>query len=108
MLILVKFELSEICIDTEQLKAVKEALHVSSVPSMVVCREDEQKRVLEFCKQCIEQEKAGSLYVCGCPGTGKSLSIERVKESLLDWAKEVSRLPLIEVFQLNLKLVSPI
>ncbi|KAH7836756.1 hypothetical protein Vadar_005274 [Vaccinium darrowii] len=87
------FELSEICIDTEQLRAVKEALHVSSVPSMVVCREDEQKRVLEFCKQCIEQEKAGSLYVCGCPGTGKSLSIERVKESLLDWAKEVGYQP---------------
>ncbi|KAG5515131.1 hypothetical protein RHGRI_036240 [Rhododendron griersonianum] len=74
--------------NTEQLRAVKEALHVSSMPSMVVCREDEQKRVLEFCKLCIEHEKAGSLYVCGCPGTGKSLSIERVKESLLDWAKE--------------------
>ncbi|KAG5515129.1 hypothetical protein RHGRI_036238 [Rhododendron griersonianum] len=83
----------EMCIDTEQLRAVKEALHVSNMPSMVVCREDEQKRVLEFCKQCIEHEKAGSLYVCGCPGTGKSLSIERVKESLLDWAKEAGFQP---------------
>ncbi|KAL7173218.1 hypothetical protein ACSBR2_032650 [Camellia fascicularis] len=73
--------------DLQQMSVVKEALHVSSVPSMVVCRENEQKRVLEFCKQCIEQEKAGSLYVCGCPGTGKSLSMERVNESLLDWAK---------------------
>ncbi|KAI7979478.1 hypothetical protein LOK49_Contig324G00002 [Camellia lanceoleosa] len=53
----------------------------------VVCREDEKKRVLEFCKQCIEQEKAGSLYVCGCPGTGKSLLMERVKGSLVDWAR---------------------
>ncbi|CAL5325923.1 unnamed protein product [Camellia sinensis] len=49
--------------------------------------EDEKKRVLEFCKQCIEQEKAGSLYVCGCPGTGKSLLMERVKDSLVDWAQ---------------------
>ncbi|KAI7979247.1 hypothetical protein LOK49_Contig434G00005 [Camellia lanceoleosa] len=73
--------------DLQQMSAVKEALHVSSMPSMVVCRENEQKTVLEFCKQCIEQEKAGSLYVCGCPGTGKSLSMERVNESLLDWAK---------------------
>ncbi|XP_059626955.1 cell division control protein 6 homolog B-like [Cornus florida] len=74
--------------DPVQLSAVKEALHVSTVPSMTVCRENEQRRVLEFCKQCIEKEKAGSLYVCGCPGTGKSLSMERVKESLIDWAKE--------------------
>ncbi|CAL5334033.1 unnamed protein product [Camellia sinensis] len=57
--------------------------------------EDEKKRVLEFCKQCIEQEKAGSLYVCGCPGTGKSL-MERVKDSLVDWAQ--GALPYI-VFQ---------
>ncbi|KAI8523606.1 hypothetical protein RHMOL_Rhmol13G0087300 [Rhododendron molle] len=84
---------NEMCIDTEQLRAVKEALHVSSMPSTVVCREDDQKRVLEFCKQCIEHEKAGSLYVCGCPGTGKSLSIERVKVSLLDWAKEAGFQP---------------
>ncbi|XP_052186996.1 cell division control protein 6 homolog B isoform X2 [Diospyros lotus] len=74
--------------DMEHLSAAKEALHVSSVPSMVVCREDERRRIFEFCKQCIEQEKAGSLYVCGCPGTGKSLSMERVNQSLLDWAKE--------------------
>ncbi|KAF5939598.1 hypothetical protein HYC85_023857 [Camellia sinensis] len=74
-------------LNLQQMSVVKEALHVSSMPSMVVCRENEQKTVLEFCKQCIEQEKAGSLYVCGCPGTGKSLSMERVNESLLDWAK---------------------
>ena len=74
----------------EQLSAVKEALHVSTAPNTVVCREDEQKRVLEFCKQCVEQEKAGSLYVCGCPGTGKSLSMEEVKESLVEWAEEVT------------------
>ncbi|KAI8574003.1 hypothetical protein RHMOL_Rhmol01G0319900 [Rhododendron molle] len=72
----------------EQLSAVKDKLHVSTAPCTLVCREDEQKRILQFCKLCIEQEKAGSLYVCGCPGTGKSLSMERVKESLIKWAKE--------------------
>ncbi|XP_035541011.1 cell division control protein 6 homolog B-like isoform X2 [Juglans regia] len=74
--------------DTEQMRAVKEALHVSTAPSTVVCRENEQKRVLEFCKVCVEKEKSGSLYVCGCPGTGKSLSMEKVKQLLADWAKE--------------------
>ncbi|XP_057508362.1 cell division control protein 6 homolog isoform X3 [Actinidia eriantha] len=75
--------------DMEQVSAVKEALHVSTAPYTVVCREDEQKKVLEFCKGCVELEKAGSLYVCGCPGTGKSLSMERVKESLVEWAEEL-------------------
>lgn len=36
----------------------------------------------------MEHEKSGSLYVCGCPGTGKSLSMEKVKEQLNAWVKE--------------------
>ncbi|PKU71486.1 cell division control protein 6 homolog isoform X1 [Dendrobium catenatum] len=76
------------------MKAVKQALHVATVPSSVVCREVEQKKVIEFCKACIEQEKAGSIYVCGCPGTGKTLSINKVKEQLLSWSKEVGLQPL--------------
>ncbi|KAG5238333.1 cell division control protein [Salix suchowensis] len=79
--------------DIKQTSAVKEALHLSTAPSSVVCREDEQKRVFDFCKACIEQEKAGSLYVCGCPGTGKSLSMEKVKQCLVDWAKEAGFQP---------------
>ncbi|KAE9615151.1 putative Cell division protein Cdc6/18 [Lupinus albus] len=74
--------------DGEQLRVVKEALHVSTEPSRIACREDEQNTVLEFCKACVEQEKAGSLYICGCPGTGKSLTMERVKGLLLNWATE--------------------
>ncbi|KAL0318747.1 UNVERIFIED_CONTAM: Cell division control protein 6B, partial [Sesamum angustifolium] len=75
--------------DVEQLRAVKEALHVSTAPTTVVCREDEQNRILDFCKKCVQQEKAGSLYVCGCPGTGKSLSMEKVKEIIVNWANEI-------------------
>ncbi|KAL3518076.1 hypothetical protein ACH5RR_020665 [Cinchona calisaya] len=73
--------------DVEQLSSVKEALHVSTSPSTVVCRENEQTTILEFCKKCIELESSGSLYVCGCPGTGKSLLMEKVKENVVDWAK---------------------
>ncbi|KAH7672902.1 cell division control protein 6 [Dioscorea alata] len=74
--------------DPAQIQAVKEALHVASAPYNIVCREDEQKSILDFCKVCIEQDKSGSLYVCGCPGTGKSLSVKKVKELLVLWAKE--------------------
>lgn len=62
---------------------------MSTVPSSVVCREDEQNRVMNFCKARIEHGKSGSLYVCGCPGTGKSLSVEKVRQGLVDWAKQV-------------------
>jgi cell division control protein 6 len=73
------------------MQVVKEALHVATVPSCgLVCRDDEQSRVLEFCKGCVEQERSGSLYVCGCPGTGKTLSINKVKESVARWADEVN------------------
>ena len=72
------------------MRAVKEALHVATVPSCeLVCRDSELRRVLEFCKACVEKEKAGSLYVCGCPGTGKTLSINKIKDSLVCWADEV-------------------
>uniref|UniRef100_M8B725 Cell division control protein n=1 Tax=Aegilops tauschii TaxID=37682 RepID=M8B725_AEGTA len=70
--------------------AVKEALHVATTPSCgLVCRDDEQRRVFEFCKACVQQERAGSLYVCGCPGTGKTLSISKVKQSVSRWADEM-------------------
>ncbi|CAA7392667.1 unnamed protein product [Spirodela intermedia] len=75
--------------DPGQMNAVKEAFHVSSPPATIVCRDSEQMRIFEFCKTCIEQETGGSLYVCGCPGTGKTLSMERVKELLGAWTKEV-------------------
>ncbi|KAF3585590.1 hypothetical protein F2Q69_00026027 [Brassica cretica] len=69
------------------MRAVKEALHVSKAPSTIVCREDEQRRVFEFVKGCLDQQKAGSLYICGCPGTGKSLSMERVVQRVGDLVK---------------------
>ncbi|KAK7333267.1 hypothetical protein VNO80_30032 [Phaseolus coccineus] len=86
--------------DGEQMKAVKLALHLSTAPCSVVCREEEQNVVLEFCKGCVEHKKAGSLYICGCPGTGKSLSMEKVKEQLLNWAKE-GGLPLPDVLSVS-------
>ncbi|CAL4953598.1 unnamed protein product [Urochloa decumbens] len=76
--------------DPAQMRAVKEALHVATVPSCeLVCRDNEQRRVFDFCKACVEQEKAGSLYICGCPGTGKTLSVNKIKDSLVRWADEV-------------------
>ncbi|CAI0396544.1 unnamed protein product [Linum tenue] len=74
--------------DASQVSAVKEALHVSTSPPTIVCREEEQRRVFDFCKACVEKEQSGSLYVCGCPGTGKSLSMEKVSNQLIKWARD--------------------
>ncbi|KAG6530468.1 hypothetical protein ZIOFF_012707 [Zingiber officinale] len=83
-----------------QMQTVKHALHVATPPAIVVCREKEQKNILEFCKSCFQQSKAGSLYVCGCPGTGKTLSIGKVKEYFLGWSKEVG-VPSPDVLTIN-------
>lgn len=79
--------------DSSQILAVKAALHLSAVPTTVICREEELKKVFEFCKMCIEKKKVGSMYVCGCPGTGKSLLLEKVKFLSIEWAKEVGMPP---------------
>ncbi|XP_030537653.1 cell division control protein 6 homolog B-like [Rhodamnia argentea] len=86
--------------DAQQMSAAKEALHVSTLPPFVSCRENEQKMIVDFCKGCIKQEKPGSLYICGCPGTGKSLSMEKVKGLLLHWTQEAG-LQQPEVLTLN-------
>ncbi|KAF2558779.1 hypothetical protein F2Q68_00013006 [Brassica cretica] len=83
------------------MRAVKEALHVSKAPSTNVCREDdEQRRVFEFVKGCLDQQKAGSLYICGCPGTGKSLSMEKVVQRVGDWSKQAG-LPPVDTLSVN-------
>ncbi|KAK9727147.1 hypothetical protein RND81_05G261400 [Saponaria officinalis] len=76
--------------DAEQMRVVKEALHVSTPPPNVVCREEEVEKVLNFCKSSVEKEKSGSLYVCGCPGTGKTMVMEKVKQTLFNWSSEVN------------------
>ncbi|CAF2315882.1 unnamed protein product [Brassica rapa] len=86
--------------DEDQMRAVKEALHVSKAPSTIVCREDEHRRVFEFVKGCLDQQKAGSLYICGCPGTGKSLSIEKVVKQVGDWSKQAC-LPPVDTLSVN-------
>lgn len=37
---------------------MKLALHLSTAPSSVVCREEEQNVVLEFCKGCRDKEQS--------------------------------------------------
>ncbi|KAH0899543.1 hypothetical protein HID58_049111 [Brassica napus] len=51
-------------------------------------------------RACTEQKKAGSLYICGCPGTGNSLPMEKVRQQAEDWAKQEG-LPCLETVYVN-------
>ncbi|KAF3679342.1 hypothetical protein FXO37_03911 [Capsicum annuum] len=45
----------------------------------------------------MEQDKARSLYICGCPGMGKSLSMEKVNKALLVGLLEAVSLPVLSL-----------
>lgn len=90
------FDASDSC----HIQAVKSALHLSTVPVNMLCRDIEQGKVFEFCKRHLLQQQPGSLYICGCPGTGKSLLVEKVKLLAGEWAKE-GALPAPEILSFN-------
>jgi cell division control protein 6 len=78
-----------ICADPAHIQSVKAALHLSTVPDVMICRDVEQGKVFEYCKDQLLRGCPGSLYVCGCPGTGKSMLMEKVKVLASKWADEV-------------------
>jgi cell division control protein 6 len=80
--------------------ALKTALHLSAVPSSILCREMEQEKVIRFCKTAVLEQRPGSMYVCGRPGTGKSLIMEKVKILCTDWTKEAN-MQTPEIISLN-------
>ncbi|KAL2643065.1 hypothetical protein R1flu_010652 [Riccia fluitans] len=79
--------------DSSHVQAVKTALHLSAVPETIVCRESEHASVIGFCKLCIVEQRAGSIYLCGCPGTGKSLTMEKVRLLSSTWSAEAGTSP---------------
>eukprot|EP00850_Spirogloea_muscicola_P021970 SM000270S10367 [mRNA] locus=s270:99767:104222:+ [translate_table: standard] len=88
------------------LAAAKKALHLSERPEQVICREEEQRLVGQVVRKSIEQLQPCSLYMCGCPGTGKSLTVEAVRADARVWA-QACETPLQEVFINCMALQSP-
>ncbi|CAM6014463.1 unnamed protein product [Sphagnum balticum] len=86
--------------DPSDMMAVKTALHLSAVPSSILCREMEQEKVIRFCKTAVLEQRPSSMYVCGRPGTGKSLIMEKVKILCTDWTKEAN-MQTPEIISLN-------
>ena len=69
--------------------SVKAALNLSTVPEELLCRNEESAKVEDFCRKHIKDGRPGSMYVCGCPGTGKTLTMETIKRKAAQWSAEV-------------------
>ena len=50
-----------------------------------MCRETERKQVLDLLKKSLKTKRSGSVYVCGLPGTGKSLTVSEAEQVARAW-----------------------
>jgi len=74
------FDMSTVTKDEAQsdLLSIQAQLHLSSAPEVIHGREKEHKKISSFLQQSISAKEGGALYLCGAPGTGKSLSVNRL------------------------------
>ncbi|KAJ8613580.1 hypothetical protein CTAYLR_006150 [Chrysophaeum taylorii] len=63
-------------------ESVVSALQLSHVPSVTKHRESESKRIWGFLEGRVREQAGGTLYVCGGPGTGKTLHVERARAAV--------------------------
>ena len=55
--------------------------------SRAVGREAECERVWSYCNGCLESGQSGSLYISGCPGSGKTMLVNEILDKLLSSAQ---------------------
>jgi cell division control protein 6 len=66
---------------------MQRALHLSSATmdtgsTTVLGRSSEQKSLHSFLTDCLDNHQGGCMYICGSPGTGKTLSVQRTIQEL--------------------------
>lgn len=75
--------------DEQALQTALEALHPSKAPRVMKQRATEFNRVFEFVLRSATDPSGGSLYLCGCPGTGKTQTMAHVQAEVRRVAAEV-------------------
>ena len=53
-------------------------LHVTNTPDCLPCRENQFSDIYTFIETHIKNQNGGCMYVCGVPGTGKTLTTRQV------------------------------
>lgn len=71
--------------DLQMISQAKSVLHTSTAPSEVMCRESERTQVLDLMRKSLKTNRGGSVYVCGLPGTGKSLTVSEAEKVARVW-----------------------
>lgn len=75
--------------EAQALQTALEALHPSKAPDVLTQRVAEFTQVLQFVKRSVTEPSGGSLYLCGCPGTGKTQTMAHVQAEMLGIAAKV-------------------
>ena len=72
--------------DPHMVNQAKQRLHTSVMPGgFAKCRERERRRVVDIIQGCLKKRRSGSVYVCGLPGTGKSLTVSQAEKMIRCW-----------------------
>ena len=65
-------------------RAAYQAFHLSVVPTALKCRSQEMTTITSFIDTAVTSRQGDSLYLCGAPGTGKSLTLDWILRKLQD------------------------
>ena len=72
--------------DPHMVNQAKQRLHTSVMPGgFAKCRERERRKVVDIIQGCLKKRRSGSVYVCGLPGTGKSLTVSQAEKMIRCW-----------------------
>lgn len=66
----------------EALQSALESLQPSNVPAVLKQRTEEYRKVFDFVSKSVRWSCGGSLYLCGCPGTGKTQTMTHVQDEV--------------------------
>ena len=64
------------------LQQASERLHVSAIPDVLPCREDEYYELLGHLTSAIQEKSGCCIYISGVPGTGKTATFRAVLRTL--------------------------
>lgn len=66
----------------QALQSALESLQPSNAPTVLKQRTEEYRKVFDFVSKSVRWSCGGSLYLCGCPGTGKTQTMTHVQEEV--------------------------